>query len=216
MQTGLSEIELPLDEGEAENSFNAREDQLLFADLAVRDELQNLLPSEDPTLLHHLAERALSRLETDDCLFAAPPPVEAIESFRFLLACFQRIAKFGPLIHCVTRRDLIEAGQLVEAPEKDCREAGFTVPVALTREVWGSYVEVPKGVTLQSEAGRLWDILYMLRLAIARNRSEPDTLLYSLYVRNDNHAPRPVQLKAVIGPDDAGEPVITILLPDQD
>ncbi len=87
--------------------------------------------------------------------------------------------------------------------------------MALTAEVFGRYVEVPDGVIGQDEAGRLWDILWMLRLAA---RKGGDTLLFQLHVRNDNkdRTPPLVTLKAVCGPGDQGEPVITVMLPDED
>jgi hypothetical protein len=124
---------------------------------------------------------------------------------------------FGPVIHRVTRHELIEAGFLVEAPAKLAKEAGFSCPVALSRAVWESYVAVPPGVEGQDETGRLWDILWMLRIAIRSNRrSNSNSLLFGLHVRNDNRRPRPVQLKALVGSGDEGELVMTILLPDED
>jgi hypothetical protein len=89
--------------------------------------------------------------------------------------------------------------------------------VALTSEVWGRYVEVPPRVRCQDEAGRLWDILWTFRSAAGR--SQGDTLHFQLYVRNHNRERLTrqdlVTLKAVYGIGDNGEPVVTIMLTDE-
>jgi hypothetical protein len=103
------------------------------------------------------------------------------------------------------------------------REAGFKYPVALTCEAWGRYVEVPDPSAdgCQDLRGRLWDILWMARCAaqklIPAIWRDATTFLYVLYVRNANdEKPKRVQLKAVCGPGDQGEPVITVMLPEED
>jgi hypothetical protein len=48
------------------------------------------------------------------------------------------------------------------------QEAGIHFPVFLTRAAFDAYVTVPRGVTCQGEAGRLWDIVWMLRFAIRK------------------------------------------------
>jgi hypothetical protein len=121
---------------------------------------------------------------------------------------------FGPVIHSVSRQDLLQDGVLVDVTPL-ARQAGFTFPVAVGRSVWEAYVEVPPGVDGQDRTGRLWDILWMLRCHIRRG-ADGSSLLFSLSVRNDDHPPRRVHLKALCGPGDQGEPVITILLPDED
>jgi hypothetical protein len=68
------------------------------------------------------------------------------------------------IIHSYSRAQALDDGDLVDVTET-AKEAGFKYPVALTRTVWNTYVEVPAGVEGQDEAGRLWDILFMLRLA---------------------------------------------------
>ena len=89
------------------------------------------------------------------------------------------------------------------------REAGFTIPVALTRAVWDGFVRVPDGVVGQDEQGRLWDVLSMLRFAIQANGARSE-ILFRLHVRNDNRRPRLTTLKAICGAGDDGSPCITI------
>ncbi len=121
---------------------------------------------------------------------------------------------FGPIIDQVTREDLLLDGILIDVSTL-ATEAGFRFPVAVGRSVWDAYVEVPPGVIGQDETGRLWDILRVLASAIRRGAAG-DTIHFRVYVRNDNRRPRPVQLKAICGPGDTAEPVITILMPDED
>jgi hypothetical protein len=55
----------------------------------------------------------------------------------------------------------------------------------------------------------------MLRFAVlAGARGNP--ILFEFYVRNDNIGPKRVTLKSLAGPGGASEPVITIMLPDED
>ena len=118
------------------------------------------------------------------------------------------------IIDAYSRAQAIEEGVLVDVSSV-AREAGIRFPVAMTRTVWSKYVEVPEGVKCQDESGRLWDILWMLRAQVRRGG---DTLLFKLHVRSDNRdrIPPLVTLKAVCGPGDSGEPVITIMLPAED
>jgi uncharacterized protein DUF6573 len=119
------------------------------------------------------------------------------------------------VIYAYTRAQALEDGVLVDVSET-AKEAGIKFPVALTATVWGQYVEVPEGVTGQDEAGRLWDILWMFRCAAARFNGS--ALLFKLSVRNHNQDRTPplVTLKAVCGPGDTPDAVITIMLPEED
>jgi hypothetical protein len=52
-------------------------------------------------------------------------------------------------------------------------------------------------VTGQDEAGRLWDVVWMLRFAILKAQPGQARLPFALYVRNDNRAPRLIKLVAM-------------------
>ncbi len=119
------------------------------------------------------------------------------------------------LIHSYTREQALADGELVDVTEV-ARKACFLYPVALTASVWGQYVEVPDEVSCQDEAGRLWDILSMLHFHIRLGLLENNESRFSLEVRNSEEKSELVTLKAVCGPGDQGEPVITIMLPDED
>ena len=106
---------------------------------------------------------------------------------------------------------------------KTAQEAGIRYPVFLTRTVWENYVALPPAgsglqpVSGQDEAGRLWDIIWMLRFAIMRSRGA-DRVPVALYVRNDNRRARLIKLIATCGPLDIDDPqpAITVMLPDED
>jgi uncharacterized protein DUF6573 len=121
------------------------------------------------------------------------------------------------IISTYTRGQALEDGVLVDVTDM-AKEAGVKYPVALTATVYHTYVEVPEGLVCQDLAGRLWDILCMFRTRAAGFGG--DTLLFRLYVRNHNRewldCRDLVTLKAICGPGDSGEPVITIMLPEED
>ncbi len=124
---------------------------------------------------------------------------------------------FGPVIYSYTRAQAVADGVQVEVT-KTAREAGISFPVFLTRTAFDSFVAVPPGVTGQDEAGRLWDIVWMLRFAIMRARPGVQRIPVALYVRNDNRRATLIKLIASCGPLDIDDPqpAITVMLPDED
>jgi len=121
---------------------------------------------------------------------------------------------FGEMICQYTRAQAIKDGILIDVTET-AREAGITIPTALTTAVWERCVAVPEEAPGQDEMGRLWDVLTVLRFTIIRSRGGRQ-VNFTVAVRNDSRSPQPVQLKAICGPGDSGEPVITIMLPEED
>jgi hypothetical protein len=115
-------------------------------------------------------------------------------------------------IHRYTRAEAIEDSVLIDV-SATAQEAGIRYPVALTAAVWGRCVAVPPGVLCQDEAGRLWDVVRLLRWAIRGSNDGAREVRFGVHVRNDNRERTPplVRLKAVCGPGDEGEPVITPL-----
>jgi len=130
---------------------------------------------------------------------------------------------FGPVIYAYTRAMAIKDGNLVDVTEI-AQEAGFSVPVALTRAVWEKHVawdqdDNKRHQTYQDETGRLWDVVYMARCGcVGANKGESQETLYELYCvprHGRGKLPRRTVLKMHIGPGDEGEPVITIMLPNE-
>ena len=124
---------------------------------------------------------------------------------------------FGPVIYAYTRAQAVADGVQVEVT-KTAQEAGIKFPVFLTRTVFDSFVTVPEGVTGQDEAGRLWDIVWMLRFGILRSRPGVDRIPVALYVRNENRRAKLVKLIATCGALDIDhpQPAITVMMPDED
>ena len=100
------------------------------------------------------------------------------------------------IVYSYTRAQAIADGVQVEIT-KTAQEAGIRFPVFITRTAFDAYVTVPPNVTGQDEAGRLWDVVWMLRFAILKTHPGQARLPFALYVRNDNRAPRLVKLIAM-------------------
>jgi hypothetical protein len=128
----------------------------------------------------------------------------------------QNESPFGEIIYAYTRAQAIADGVQVDV-SRVAIEAGIQFPVFLTRRVFDTYVTVPPNVNGQDEAGRLWDVVWMLSFAILKAKQGQNRLPFALYVRNDNRAPQLVKLIAICGALDAGDPrpAITVMLPDE-
>jgi hypothetical protein len=118
-----------------------------------------------------------------------------------------------------SREQAIEDGVLVDVTSM-AKEAGIRFPTALTQAAHAQYVAVPEGVLGQDERGRLWDVLWLLRIRL-RGRPVAELLqgpaFFSVLVRNDNTEPQPVRLAAHCTLEgEGGTPVLTVMLPDED
>ncbi len=129
---------------------------------------------------------------------------------------------FGPVISAYTRSQAIDDGTLVDVTET-AREAGFKIPVAVTRTVWDRIVALPDGYRgFQDETGRLWDLVWMAHLYAAKatdqNRITMCVLVRDVRkdLRDSHRAPRKHFPIVAIGGGDEGEPVITIMFPEDD
>jgi hypothetical protein len=119
------------------------------------------------------------------------------------------------VIYAYTRQEAIEDGVLIDV-SKMAREAGLKYPTAVTSSLWEKYIkpsENDKKKYHQSVEGRLWDVLWMFSLAAMR--CSRNTLLYKvIFVVRGRQ--KTATLKAVIGPGDDMDPVVTIMLPEED
>ena len=103
------------------------------------------------------------------------------------------------------------------------REAGFHWPVAITAAVWEDCVAWRESDSdrqiYQDQSGRLWDVLFMAAYA-ARAQAHAASQLHFELVRvpRDGRSTQAdlTTLKLVVGPGDDAEPVMTILLPQED
>jgi len=124
---------------------------------------------------------------------------------------------FGEIIYSYTRKQAIADGVQVDISSA-AKEAGIRFPVFITRTAFDAYVTVPPNLSGQDEAGRLWDVVWMLRFAIRKAAQGQSRLPFALYVRNDNRAACLVKLIATCGALDMDDPqpTITVMMPDED
>jgi hypothetical protein len=141
---------------------------------------------------------------------------------------------WGEPIHIYTRAQAIADGVLVDLTTATddkgqllCQQAGFKVPVAITRAAWaktieagGSWKREADGETIvlsggQSLTGRLWDVLWMLRLASGQASGDRVHFQVLVDVHGDGRHDE-IKLWALCGPGDDPRPVITIMLERED
>lgn len=126
-------------------------------------------------------------------------------------------------VYAYTREQALADGVLVDV-SKMAQEVGFKVPVAVTAAVWNSYAEWTdedtKRQTIQDTEGRLWDMLWMLLLKIKLNRGAHTNCVFFEFLvvprGGKGQRARLTKLKALMGPGDNMDPVMTILLPNED
>ena len=149
-------------------------------------------------------------MNEDDNIWTADPPPATDTTFADLFGGF-------PLVMDeYSRAQAIEDGELVEVDSDITREAGIKYPVALTRAVWDHCVELtPMAERMGNNIeGRLWDVIWMFREKA--RRTPLSELTFQLYVVLEEEEPTLVTLKAICGPGDDPEPVITIAMPNED
>lgn len=120
------------------------------------------------------------------------------------------------VIYAYTRAQALEDGVLADLGAL-AREAGFRWPVAVTRAVYAGVLMPPEAAKGegQSFTGRAWDLLMVLRLEGRRTEGR-ETRFAPLFVMEPGRPPKSVALKAVSGPGDDGEPVITVMMLEED
>lgn len=118
------------------------------------------------------------------------------------------------VIYSYSRSNALADGVLIDV-SGIAREAGFTIPVAVTDNFYHSYImpSLDLAAEGQSPSGRLWDTLSVLRYAIKASPSTDRITFTVLFTMFPNTEPIPVELLAVCGPGDNGEPVITVMIP---
>lgn len=126
------------------------------------------------------------------------------------------------LISLYTRADAIRDGLLIEVDPALCREVGVVYPVCITDNLW-VYIEPSNLADMpgQSVKGRLWDLLWMIRIIISNPKNKrTDTIRFRVsFMLKDGRQPASLEEVFVIGrfgPGDNAEPVITLMLPEDD
>jgi len=125
---------------------------------------------------------------------------------------------FGKPISVYTRAQAIEDGELVDLTEwasaRTGFHGGFSVPVAVTRALWGAIEAIPPRLQGSADVrGRAHDVLWMASCA-ARRSSNHSNVMFKVILPRVGHRAKYVRLRMNIGPGDQGEPVVTIGFPE--
>ena len=124
---------------------------------------------------------------------------------------------FGPVIYAYTRKQAIEDGVLVDLMQDTmtevCRQH-YKYPIACTATMFAIMQKAVENKRhCNSYAGVLHDMLWMSR--VMKRDLDPSTKIFRVKIVGAER--RSVfDFKMVCGPGDQAEPVITIMLPDED
>lgn len=126
------------------------------------------------------------------------------------------------LVYSYTREQAIADGVLVDLTT-NAAPYGFKVPLAITHAAWHRCVEWTQDDTEQkpglgqSTEGRLADVLLMAFQAARRTDGDRAPFRLLCVPRHgEQEEAVSMDLVLAIGPGDQGEPVCTIMLPDED
>jgi hypothetical protein len=91
----------------------------------------------------------------------------------------------------------------------------YKFPVACTSAVWDIIDKACKNKRAHNDyKGVVWDVLYM-STAFVRSRPDPSTVLFQVKIIGAGRKSL-FTFKAMVGPGDDAEPVVTIMLPEED
>lgn len=123
---------------------------------------------------------------------------------------------FGEPIYTYSRSQAIEDGVLVDLMQDEmapvCRQH-YKYPIACTAAVFGIIERAVKAKSSNSFAGIVHDILWMSRTL--RKQVDPQTVRFAVRIVGGSRQ-QLYQFKMVCGPGDNAEPVLTLMLPDED
>ena len=124
---------------------------------------------------------------------------------------------YGEPIHTYTRAQAIDDGMLVDlmqdAMTSVCRQH-YKFPIACTSAVFDIMQKAVENKKYSNDyAGILHDMLYMSR--VYKRQVNASTVIFRVIIAGAGRQ-RNFDFKLVVGPGDVGEPVITIMLPNED
>ena len=138
-------------------------------------------------------------------------PVEFIEARPMEIPLNSTTPAFGPVVYAYTRKQAIAAGEQIDVTQT-AQKCGIRYPIFITRAVFENFVAVPEGVISHDEALRLFNVVWMTRIAILRNRRGMDRIRVVLHVHNGQRRATRVQLVAVCSAFDIDDPRPAITL----
>lgn len=126
------------------------------------------------------------------------------------------------IIFRYSRKQAMRDGVLVDCTNADfgdlARKLGIKINLAMTSGAWDATIggiDEPLSAG-QSIEGRMWDVLYAFRYAIAKGGTDTDRVFFKVAVQQLDGSRKDVDLWSLIGPGDEGEAVITIMLQGED
>ena len=126
------------------------------------------------------------------------------------------------IIFSYSRSQATLDGVLIDLTDA-AKEAGIRWPLAATLAVWDKYLAWTdsdnKRQAYQDQSGRIWDMLSMLRMSIRQSNNAARQIYFKFYVISrggKGFKARLTTLKAIVSPGDNLEPVITVMMTDED
>ncbi len=168
-------------------------------------EVTEMAPTQATTLFSDLLNSALSEVDWFEIAADLIDELPSVDEEKF---------EQFEVLYQYSRADALRDGSLVDVSNL-AQEVGIKYPTAVTAGVWSKCVTVPAGVECQDEIGRLWDVLNVLKATI-RAAGAGSRVDFSVSVQGEQERPEDVALYSLCHPGDQGEPVITIMLPDED
>ena len=122
---------------------------------------------------------------------------------------------FGPVIHSYSRADAINDGILIDLSLSFPSQCSmYRYSVACTADVWALITQGAACENGASPAGIVWEVIYMSQHGVI-TRPDDQTVLFDVIIPGARTT-NPHRLKAQCHAGDQMEPVITIMLPDED
>ena len=124
---------------------------------------------------------------------------------------------FGETIHVYSRTQAIEDGFLVDLMQDEmlevCRQH-YKFPIACTTSVFEIMRKAVENPRYRNDyAGVLHDMLWMSK--VMKRQIDESTVIFRVIITGAGRQ-RNFDFKLQVGPGDQGEPVITIMLPNED
>lgn len=118
------------------------------------------------------------------------------------------------IVSIYTRREAIQDGALMDVSDV-ATEAGFNFPVAITSAVH-SILETSAKKCGETIDWPIWDLLTMLKFNIGKNKDSDRINFKACFYSPEAKKKIDMDFYSLIGPGDDAEPVITIMLPNED
>lgn len=125
---------------------------------------------------------------------------------------------FGETIYAYTRKQAIEDGVLVDIMQdeqmSDIAKRHYKFPISCTSSVFGIMKKAVENSEYSNDyAGILHDMLWMSK--VMKRQIDESTIIFRVIIAGAGRQ-RNYDFKLQVGPGDQGEPVITIMMPDED